>query len=738
MRNPSQVLLLALVMASLILPPVPTAMGASARSDGARPRRILLVGDSLSVGLGKQLDTILSGRADVRFAHLGKVSSGLANPAFFDWDAHLTSQVRMHHPDVVLIMVGANDDKPLSGPGGGPAAFGTRDWDAGYAARLAGLYAIIRADNPRAHVYYIGVPVMGDPAFNKRMIHVNAVIAKTASGLTDATFIDVRATLADPSGAYARMGRAPDGEIVKLRADDGVHISGTGSRLLAARCLEVVAPSEGLPRRALLASVKDRDVRPEAAAKAPVQLAAASRHEPVPAETAAPAKLAVPAKPVVLAASALTVKPAVARPVIVGTTGAKPAKTVEARPAATGQVAAKPAAAHYAVVDGDTLWAVARRLGVSSDALAAANPGVDPRHLTIGQSLALPDGASPAPAATLAKADAPAVPSVDTHIVAEGDNFWNVARRHNITVAALTAANPGIDPTRLRIGQELALPHAGDKARRLASGKTGDGRRYIVDDGDNFWTIAHELGIDVEQLTRANASVDPQKLQPGQVLSLPVVDRAEGGAGTPGETAGLYPVAKGDTLWELSRRFGVNLDTLLSCNDEIDPARLRVGQLLTIPTEGPVASAESLAFPVSPGDTLWTIARRFDISVSALLAANPGVDPLRLQAGQTLRVPSSLAAVAATGATGSPSTASVAAPQAAARPAGTPASNPTGIDATTRLHTVSEGDTLWDLSRRYGVRVSDILAENAGLDPMHLRVGQQVHMPGGAVAMAAR
>ena len=762
MRNPCQALLLAVLMASLILPPGLPVAGAtvSGPASPAKPRSVLLVGDSLSIGLGKQLDAVFAGRPGVRFAHLGKVSSGLANPAFFNWDEQLAAQVKAHHPDLVLIMLGANDDKPLPALGGGQAAFGTKAWDAAYAARLAKLHAIVRAENPQAAVAYIGVPVMGDPAFNALMLHVNGVIEKTARSLADASYIDVEHTLADASGAYAPVARTAEGNVVKLRAEDGVHISGTGSRLLAARCLEAVSDAAGLPRRELLAAVDGRDAVPLASAAAPVRLAEAA----APAAKAAPAKVEV-AKNDAPKAAAVKAEPVKAAPAVVVAvrTPAAPAAAKAPAAAAAPEVAkpvpaAAPSAGAYQVADGDTLWSVAKRAGVSADALAAANPGVDARRMSIGQSLALPAGATlavadKAPAARPEQPAAPARPektgrAAGVHVVADGDNFWNVARRYDVTVAALTAANPNADPTRLRIGQELAVPDAAAQAA-VASAPALDasGQRYVVADGDNLWSIARRLGIDVDRLTQANRAVDPLRLRPGQVLALPGVVRADREREAPARKAeeaavvgdaGLYPVAKGDTLWALSRRFGVDLDTLLSVNGEVDPSRMHVGQLVTIPGGGPTASAEALVFPVGAGDTLWSIARRFDISVDALAAANPGVDPLRLREGQTLRVPSSLAAVAASGAPKDETRKAPAAAPTAARPAEAPAAAPAALDAAARMHTVSEGDTLWDLSRRYGVSVAAILAENAGLDPVRLHVGQPVRVPGGAVAMAAR
>ncbi|MYL85100.1 DUF459 domain-containing protein [Desulfovibrio aerotolerans] len=777
MRSPSQVLLLAFLMVSLILPPGLPVAGA-AKVDPAVPmtRRVLLVGDSLSIGLGQQLEAAFAGRSAARFSFLGKVSSGLANPAFFDWEAQLAAQVQSRHPDVVLIMLGANDDKPLPTAEGRSAAFRSKAWEVEYARRITRLHAIARSENPAATVYFIGVPVMGNAAFNVSMDHVNAVLSRTAASLPDCAYIDVRDVLADASGAYAPVAHTAAGGVVKLRADDGVHISGAGARLLAARMIETIAAPSGLPRGELLASIANRDLTPVASAsQAPVRLAdlgrpvspnvealtaqAQEQVKPAPVAVAAaaapkitPQPKAAPASSVSPAATGASAPAVVAAADVVKPQAAVPVAAV-AKPTPSHTAATAPSAGVYAVAERDTLWSVAKRLGVSPETLAAANPGIDPRRLSIGQRLAVPAGVD---AVQLAKAQerpaaTAAATAARTHSVAEGDNFWSVARQYGVSVAALTEANPGVDPTRLRIGQGLAVPVGAaataarpgvpGKPQAEAAGQSGAG--YVVADGDNFWTIAKRLGVDMIELTRLNAGLDPLRLQPGQVLAVPDNARADAlpvpaqpGAGEARtiSDAGLYPVAPGDTLWALSRRFGVSLDELLAVNGEVDPARMRVGQLVTVPVDGAAATAAMLTFPVSAGDSLWSIARRFDISIEALVAANPGVDPLRLREGQTLRVPSSLAAVAASGAPQKP-----AAPAAAeALPVVAPSAPAGPVNAPTRQHVISEGDTIWNLSRIYGLSAQRILAENAGLDPVRLHVGQVLRLPGGAVSMAAR
>jgi LysM repeat protein/lysophospholipase L1-like esterase len=701
MRNPSRAILLAVLMASLILPPGLPVAGAAKVDPASRAgaKRLMLVGDSLAIGLGQQLAAVFAGTPGVTFVHQGKVSSGLANPAFFNWETRLAALVAENHPDLVLFMFGANDNKPLPSEDGRSLSFGSPEWGKAYAARLTRLADIVRADNPSARLYVLGVPIMADPAFNAEMARVNAVLAATAGKLPGAAYIETRDVLADPSGAFAAEGRRRDGTMVRLRAGDGVHISGVGSRLLAARCLEAVSGAAGLSAPGLIASLEDRDVRPTAAAgpaKAPVSLAEA---HPVKAVQ--------------------TTRTAAMAP--------KTTDAVTLKPVAAAKPATQPAANAYQVAEGDTLWSVAKRLGVVPDRLAQANPGVDPHRLTIGQSLAVP-AALPDTVVATAQPASLVQPAGRAYAVAEGDNFWSIAKRQGVTVAALTQANPGVEPTRLRIGQSLAIPEAAASA--VAEKAAAPGKSYTVADGDNFWSIAHRLGVDMAELKRANADVDPLRLRPGQILALPDAARLPGGqaqapAQAPRESrimgdAGLYPVSRGDTLWGLSRRFGVSLDTILSANGEVDPVRLQVGQLVTIPGSGQsVASSEVMLFPVSAGDTLWAIARRFDVSVEALAAANPGIDPLRLREGQTLRVPSSLAAVAT--------------------PASQPEQTPPVVSADPgRLHSVVSGDTLWQLARHFGVSLDQLLEENAGIDPVRLRVGQTVRLPGSVVSMAAR
>jgi LysM repeat protein len=143
----------------------------------------------------------------------------------------------------------------------------------------------------------------------------------------------------------------------------------------------------------------------------------------------------------------------------------------------------------YTVRSGDTLSAIAARFGIGLEELRAANPGLDSTQLTVGAAVRLPDPeGDPAPEPTAAPTEPPPAdtpvpaepdtptpaaapteppppgptntpsPLGQTYVVQSGDIPVSIAQRFGITVEALLAANPGIDPNGLQVGQVLVIP----------------------------------------------------------------------------------------------------------------------------------------------------------------------------------------------------------------------------------------------------------------------------------------
>ncbi len=208
---------------------------------------VLVVGDSLSISLGEQLELYFSRYADrIDFQRMGKVSSGLARPDFFDWEQTLGELVHTWHPALVLIMIGTNDNKPLRN-GQHSLAFGSDGWRREYRARLQRLYDICRDGNPSARVVWVGAPIMRDSTLAQELQLINRTIEDWCRGLPACEYVSTWGTLADRNGRFVEAFEDEEtGRSISVRTKDGVHLAPHGSYLLAQAALHAIQKYCGL------------------------------------------------------------------------------------------------------------------------------------------------------------------------------------------------------------------------------------------------------------------------------------------------------------------------------------------------------------------------------------------------------------------------------------------------------------------------------------------------------------
>ncbi|HEY8418055.1 MAG TPA: LysM peptidoglycan-binding domain-containing protein [Limnochordales bacterium] len=145
---------------------------------------------------------------------------------------------------------------------------------------------------------------------------------------------------------------------------------------------------------------------------------------------------------------------------------------------------------------------------------------------------------------------------------------------------------------------------------------------HIVKRGETLWDISRMYGVSVEQLAQLNELSDPSRIVIGQKLVI-----REGEART-------HIVQKGETLTSIAKLYGVRVQDLIALNELKNPNRLSIGQVLII------TPRVQRTHVVEPGDTLWHIARRYEVTVEAIASANGLADPSMLQIGQKLVIPS--------------------------------------------------------------------------------------------------
>jgi peptidoglycan endopeptidase LytF len=163
------------------------------------------------------------------------------------------------------------------------------------------------------------------------------------------------------------------------------------------------------------------------------------------------------------------------------------------------------------------------------------------------------------------------------------------------------------------------------------------GTIYVIQAGDTLYSLARRFGTSVQGIITANPGINPNALQIGMQICIPVAPVPA--TCPPGGI--IYTIVSGDTIYAIARRYNVSVDAILGANPGINPNALYIGQQLCIPipVPPPTITCPGPTYTIRPGDTLYNIARILGFTVEALLAANPGLDPNSLQVGRILCLP---------------------------------------------------------------------------------------------------
>ena len=238
------------------------------------------------------------------------------------------------------------------------------------------------------------------------------------------------------------------------------------------------------------------------------------------------------------------------------------------------------------------------------------------------------------PEASALEAQPPAdVQPVKGYTVVKGDTLSSIAKKNGTTVKALTAANNLKVTSSLRLGQKLIIPGKASVSESASAPAVGGGSAetlaYTVKSGDTLSSIARHAGSTKAAIKTLN-KLKSDVVRPGQVLMLPA-----GGAAAPSATvsetaapaaasgASLTHVVKtGDTLGSIARKYQVKVGDIAAANNIADPTKVRVGQKLKIPGWQSPATAKAPAAPAA-SVSAFTPAPAADVSPVAPAAESP-------------------------------------------------------------------------------------------------------------------
>ena len=230
--------------------------------------------------------------------------------------------------------------------------------------------------------------------------------------------------------------------------------------------------------------------------------------------------------------------------------------------------------------------------------------------------------------------------------------------------------------TRVGAADEI-VPVTAAAVAPLPAGNTGAAAVHVVRKADTVYSVSRRYGLPLDALVAANGLKPPYRLAIGQRLALPTQN-------DPAQNH--HVVAKGDTVYSVSRRYGVPIEALAARNDLKPPYRLAIGQRLALPGQS--------GHVVAKGETVYGISRTYDLPLRALIDRNALKPPYSLAVGQRLDLP------------------------------------------VLRRHMVARGETVYGISRHYGVDLTEFVRLNKIAAPYAINPGDRLALPGASARRA--
>jgi LysM repeat protein len=233
---------------------------------------------------------------------------------------------------------------------------------------------------------------------------------------------------------------------------------------------------------------------------------------------------------------------------------------------------------------GETLSLIAKRYGITVDAILAANDLSNPDFVYVGQRLVIPVSGQAGPGGR--------------HKVVSGETLTSIALRYGTTAAALAAANNLGNNDLIYVGQVLKVP--GKAPGGSAPGSSKCANDYLVQWGDSLSGIALRHGTTANALMQAN-DLYSDFIRQGQRLCVPQGGVAHPQSAPSGEPR-YHSVNSGDTMASIASRFGVSQADILQANNLAHESRIQPGQRLIIPgAHEPTAGGPPGADGTAPG-----------------------------------------------------------------------------------------------------------------------------------------
>jgi hypothetical protein len=194
-----------------------------------QPLKVWLAGDSLMGTIAESFIDKTGGNPLFTTAQDFRIGTGLARPDVYDWPAAISREVATAHPDVVILIFGANDDQDMEA-GGHRFSLQSTEWQQEYARRVNQILDAT-ADGVR-QVIWLGIPAVRRPRLNQTKDYINDILKAAAQNHPNVTFVDPGPFLDGAGNSFTTYLTNSSGKAITVRESDGIHITKAGADLV--------------------------------------------------------------------------------------------------------------------------------------------------------------------------------------------------------------------------------------------------------------------------------------------------------------------------------------------------------------------------------------------------------------------------------------------------------------------------------------------------------------------------
>lgn len=192
-------------------------------------RKILVIGDFGAMGTGQGLEEAFREDPSVMVVEKGSVASGLVRQDHYDWLTELPKMLSEDKPQMVVVMIGANDRQTML-VDGSRERFRTDAWLKEYEERVTRLAKMVT--DRKIPLLWVGLPAFESPSFTADAVTLNGIYRQIVEK-TGGEFVDIWDGFVDESGQFVVTGSDINGQPARLRGSDGVSFTDAGKRKLA-------------------------------------------------------------------------------------------------------------------------------------------------------------------------------------------------------------------------------------------------------------------------------------------------------------------------------------------------------------------------------------------------------------------------------------------------------------------------------------------------------------------------